>query len=177
MKAQELASVVPDIFLLEKYISQVGVCTLWKQPWGTPWGCHGQNISLCPSLTASLSVLSPRSRRAPLPSRGSRASSPHLPSKVLCRSCPAPAPAPALARWLLWRGDTGDGVVAVPTGGTAATEPCPATAAFTRRGHCLALTACLGLTISLSSAQNLAAVANLFVWGEKKSFYALISLV
>lgn len=90
---------------------------------------------------------------------------------------PAPAPAPVLARWLLWRGDTGAGVVAVPTGGTAATEPCPATAAFTRRGHCLALTACLGLTISLSSAQNLAAVANLFVWGEKKSFYALISLV
>lgn len=92
MKAQELASVVPDIFLLEKYISQVGVCTLWKQPWGTPWGCHGQNISLCPSLTASLSVLSHRSRRAPLPSRGSRASSPHLPSKVLCRSCPCPCP-------------------------------------------------------------------------------------
>lgn len=79
---------------------------------------------------------------------------------------PAPAPAPVLARWLLWRGDTGAGVVAVPS-------------------H-----RCLHTVWSLPGTDHLPAADHLFVlstesccsgeficWGKKKKFYALISLV
>lgn len=80
MKARELAAVVHKMFFLE---TQTGVCT--------PGAAPSRAVPV-PSLTASLCFV-PRSRRAPLPSRGSRVSSPHLPSKVL-RALPCPWRAP-----------------------------------------------------------------------------------
>ncbi|KAM9630947.1 protein phosphatase 1 regulatory subunit 1C isoform 3-T3 [Morphnus guianensis] len=46
-----------------------------------PGAATTRKLSPCPSLTASLCVLSLPSPRVPLPSKGSRASSPRLPSK------------------------------------------------------------------------------------------------
>uniref|UniRef100_A0A8U7MGN0 Protein phosphatase 1 regulatory inhibitor subunit 1C n=1 Tax=Corvus moneduloides TaxID=1196302 RepID=A0A8U7MGN0_CORMO len=82
---------------------------------------------------------------------------PALKGTVQVLPCPCAGSVAPLA------GAGGAGAVAVPTGGPAAPGPCPGTAAFPRRSHCLALTPSLGLTISLSSAQSLAAVANLCV--------------
>lgn len=84
-------------------------------------GCVPQS---CPSSPCPVSppvcALSLRSRRARLPSRGSRASSPHLPSKVL-RAPALPCP----ARGLLWEGTVAPEQWLCP--GVLPSHPCPHT--------------------------------------------------
>ena len=96
VNARELALDLYDIIFLET--SQSGVCSPCKQLWGKTRSCPEQSTLAMPvSYCISLCFV-PASRRAALPSKGSRASSLRLPSKVLCRYCLCPGRARASQR-------------------------------------------------------------------------------